>query len=199
MSASLKLPEPLPTGMTVREFPDWAPGDGQCYELVDGTPRAMAPAKRRHGAIQSEVAALLRNHLLEIGSPCFVVTEGAVVPQVLAENNLRIPDVLVTCTPETENEATIEDPVLVVEILSVNNRVQTWSNVWAYASIPSVREILVLHTVTMRADLLRRGPDGVWPASPAELKDGELALESVGFRAPLAACYRTTALANPAR
>ncbi len=196
MSASLKLPEPLPTGMTVREFLDWVPGDGQRYELVDGTPRAMAPAKRRHGAIQGEVARLLGNHLLEIGSPCFVVTEGAVVPQVLAENNLRIPDVLVTCTPETENEATVEDPVLVVEILSVNNRVQTWSNVWAYASIPSVREILILHTVTMRAELLRRGPDGAWPASPADIRDGDLALDSVGFRAPLIACYRTTALAR---
>ena len=196
MSATLKLPESLPGGMTVREFLDWDPQDGRRYELVDGVPRAMAPAKRRHGAIQGEAAALLRNHLLERDSPCSVVAAGGVVPPLLAERNLRIPDLLVTCSPETENEATIDDPVLVVEILSVNNRAETWSNVWAYATIPSVREILVLHTLEMRADLLRRGPDGNWPASPMTVAEGELALESIGFRVPLRAFYRTTALAR---
>jgi Uma2 family endonuclease len=194
MSATLKLPEPPPSKMTVKEFLDWSPEDGQRWELVDGTPRAMAPAKRRHGAIQGEVAALLRNHLVERESPCFVVTAGGVVPQVLSANNLRIPDLVVTCTPETENEATVADPVLVVEILSMSNQAETWSNVWTYATMPSVREILVLHTIEIRAQLLRRGADGNWPASPEVVTEGDLALESLGFRAPLRAFYRTTAL-----
>jgi hypothetical protein len=57
-----------------------------------------------------------------------------------------------------------------------------------------VREILVLHTVDMRAELLRRGPDGNWPASPVAVTEGELVLESIGFATPLHAFYRTTAL-----
>ena len=66
MSASLKIP----ANMSVAEFLEWCPDDGQRWELVDGTPRGMAPAKVGHGALQGEVAARLRNHLLERGRPC---------------------------------------------------------------------------------------------------------------------------------
>jgi Uma2 family endonuclease len=39
------LPKLVPSRMTVEEFLDW-PGDGSAtkFELVDGEPRAMAPA-----------------------------------------------------------------------------------------------------------------------------------------------------------
>jgi hypothetical protein len=57
-----------------------------------------------------------------------------------------------------------------------------------------VREILVLHGQTTRAELLRRGGDGTWPQEPAQVTEGELALESIGFRASLPALHRTTAV-----
>jgi hypothetical protein len=37
---------------------------------------------------------------------------------------------------------------------------------WSYVTIPSVLEILVLHTADIRADLLRREQDGSWPDTP---------------------------------
>ena len=85
-------------------------------------------------------------------------------------------------------------PVLIAEILSPSNQAQTWSNVWAYTSIPSVQEILVLHSVSIGAEVLRRGPDGTWPADTSKVKAGDLVLDSIGFRAPLADIYRTTRL-----
>jgi hypothetical protein len=48
----------------------------------------------------------------------------------------------------------------VVGILSPSNKAETWANVWSYVTIPSVWEILVLHTAHIRADLLRREDDG---------------------------------------
>jgi Uma2 family endonuclease len=36
----------LPAAMTVAEFLDWNPQDGDRWELIDGTPQAMAPAWR---------------------------------------------------------------------------------------------------------------------------------------------------------
>ncbi len=57
-----------------------------------------------------------------------------------------------------------------------------------------MREILVLHGQTTRAELLRRGGDGTWPQEPAQVTEGELALESIGFRASLPALHRTTAV-----
>jgi hypothetical protein len=57
-----------------------------------------------------------------------------------------------------------------------------------------VREILVLHGQMMRAELLRRGGDGTWPQEPAQVTEGELALESIGFRASFPALYRMAAV-----
>ncbi len=41
-----------------------------------------------------------------------------------------------------------------------------------------------------------RNPDGTWPERPLAIEQGELALDSIGFRAPLTALYRTTRLAR---
>ena len=71
---------------------------------------------------------------------------------------------------------------------------QTWTNVWAYTSIPSVREIVVLRSDRVAASLLRRLPDGMWPERPDEIGDGTLALESIGFSVRLMELYVTTQL-----
>jgi Uma2 family endonuclease len=100
----------------------------------------------------------------------------------------------VTCTDYQDEEAALTDPVLIVEILSPSNQAETWSNVWTYTTIPSVQEILVLFSIKIGADLLRRRKDGSWPEEPERITDGDLILESIGFRTPLAEVYRTTRL-----
>ena len=87
---------------------------------------------------------------------------------------------------------------LVIEILSPSNRAETWTNVWSYTTIPSVREILVLHSTSIGADLLRRGPDGTWPERPQAIGQDDLTLDSIGYTGPLAAFYRTTWLSETA-
>jgi Uma2 family endonuclease len=186
MSASRKLPP-----LTVTDFLAWCPEDGQRWQLIDGEPVAMAPARFRHAAIQAEVARLIGNHLAEQRSPCVVLAAPGVVPQVRAAWNFRIPDLGVTCSPPAANDLAMPSPVLLIEVLSPSNARDTWANVWAYTTIPSVREILILHTAEHRAELLRRGADGAWPAGPDQVTDGDLTLDSIGFTAPLAALYRT--------
>ena len=183
--------------MSVEEFLDWDSGDGLLWQLVDGEPQAMAPAKRTHGALQTELGALIRNHLVTRNSMCSVVTTPGVIPKLRSRHNMRIPDLAVTCSDYQVEEAALTDPVLVIEILSPSNQAETWANVWAYASIPSVQEILVLRSIMTGADLLRRQPDGTWPQEPETILDGDLILESIGFRAPLADIYRTTRLRRP--
>ena len=183
-----------PPWLSVPEFLAWEPGDGRTWQLVDGAPVAMAPANRTHGTLQAELGGQIWTHLRQQGSPCVLVTTPGVIPHVQSRHNVRIPDLAVTCTPYGSEEPALTDPVLLIEVLSPTNRAETWANVWAYTTIPSVREILVLHTDTVRAELLRRLPDGSWPQQPADLIDGELALDSIGFRAPLHGLYRGTRL-----
>ncbi len=160
----------------------------------------MAPPNRTHGAIQAELGSVVGNHLVQRGSLCTVVMNVGVIPRILAAHNMRVPDLAVTCSPYEAEELALVDPVLIVEILSPSNQAETWANVWTYTSIPSVREILVLRTVAIAADLLRRAADGTWPSEPqAVVAGGDLVLDSIGLRVPLAALYRTTRLARPAQ
>jgi Uma2 family endonuclease len=193
MSAASKLP-PV---MTAGEFLAWVPpGGGDRWELVDGTPHAMAPATPRHGAIQAEAARLIGNHLLAERPACRVVTEPGVRPRVRADHNVRVPDLAITCTPWDVDGQALSEPLVLVEVLSPSNEADTRANVWAYTSIPSVREILVLYAEAVRGELLRRQDDGHWPADPVPLAAGDdVVLESVRFTAPLAAFYRTSGLA----
>jgi Uma2 family endonuclease len=182
--------------VTLAEFFAWVPEDRsvRSWQLIDGQPAAMAPATEAHGALQMEIGALLRNHLLAKGGPCRVISEGGIVPRVRSDRNYRVPDLGVTCAPPSTN-LMVAEPVLLIEILSPGNEAETWSNVWAYATIPSVMEILVVSSTKIEADLLRRCDDGSWPETPDRISpEGDLQLASIDFSAPLASFSRTTVL-----
>jgi Uma2 family endonuclease len=184
----------IPVRMTVSEFLKWDSDDGHRYELVDGEPRAMAPASTIHGFLQNELGRLIGNHLLDKASGCEVVANPGIVPRLLSDHNVRIPDLAVTCSPLVVGQATLADPVLLIEILSPSNQAKTWTNVWAYTSILSVQEILVLRADRIAAELLRRSPQGEWPDRPIAITAGDLMLESIGFRVALTDLYARTGL-----
>ena len=194
MVALLRHP---PARMTLAEFFAWDPEDAsvRSWQLIDGEPVAMAPATEAHGALQIEIGSLLRNHLLARGSVCRVISEAGIVPRVRSDRNYRIPDLGVTCAPPS-TALMVAEPILLVEILSPNNEVETWANIWAYTTMPSVMEILVVSSTRVEAELLRRRVDGSWPEIPEGVRaDGNLRLESVDFIVALRDFYRTTALA----
>ena len=186
----------VPAAMDIAEFLAWdAPGNER-WQLVDGQPQAMAPASRTHGVIQAELVKLIGTHLDEQASPCTVVDAAGVIPRVQSDSNIRIPDLAVTCSQTQVEEYAIDEPVLLVDILSPSNRSETWINVWAYTTIPSVNEILVVDSTRIRAELLRRDSRDNWPERPLEImSDGMVELQSIDFRVPLAALYRRTRLA----
>ena len=194
MNVALRLPH----RMTVAEFQEWMPPDGledRRWELVDGEPVCMAPPSRAHGAIQGEAGRLIGNHLAAHLPGCSVVITPGVIPQVQSETNERIPDVAVTCSQPMAGERAIADPVLLIEILSPSNEAKTRANVWAYSTIPSVQEVLLLSSTEIRAELLRRDADGGWPATPERIgRDGILGLASIGYEGKLVDFYRTTSL-----
>jgi len=112
---------------------------------------------------------------------------------------MRVPDLAVTCSPALPGDNALRDPVLLIEILSPSNRAETWTNVWSYTTIPSVREILVLRSTSVGADLLRRGPDSTWPERPQAIEQDDLVLDSIGYTGPIAAFYRSTWLNEATR
>ncbi len=185
-----------PSRMTLAEFFAWDPQDPSVrhWQLIDGEPVAMAPASENHAALQTEVSGLIREHLIARGLPCRVLSEAGVVPRVRHDRNYRIPDLAVTCAPPS-NSLMVNEPILLIEILSPSNEIQTWANIWTYTTMPSVTEILVVYSTRIEAELLRRNADGSWPEQPERIGPETTArLESIGFPVDLQAFYRTTGL-----
>ena len=189
------MTRPVPSHMTCDEFVGWDAPTPFRWQLIDGKPTEMPPADELHGAIQCELARLIANHLVERNSPCRGLIAPGIVPPVRADMNYRIPDFGVTCAP-LGGAVMMPEPLLLAEILSPSNEPETRANVWAYATISSVQEILLLRGSRIEAELLRRDAAGNWPAKPVILgPDASLVLDRIGYIGPLAAIYRTTGLA----
>jgi Uma2 family endonuclease len=186
--------------MTVAEFERWEPEfdlQDRRWELVDGEPVCMAPPSIDHAMIQSETARLIGNHLAAERPRCRIAVTPGVIPRAQSATNERVPDLGVTCA-SIATSRTLPDPLLLIEILSPSNEAKTRANVWAYVSIPTVREILLLSSTAIRAELLRRAEDGAWPEMPEVVADARpLRLQSIGFTVTLRDLYATSSLDQP--
>jgi Uma2 family endonuclease len=184
---------PLPH-MSAEEFLAW-PGDrtGRRFQLVDGEVRPMSPASRAHGLIQAKLAALLDNAIEAAALPLQVLTEGAVIPGMNASDNVRVPDLVVAPDDDLRGDQTVTDPVLMIEVLSPGNTDDTRDNVRAYATLPSVREIAVVHSAPIFAEIHRRDDAGVWKADPEFVGSGEhFRLISAGLDCKVDTIYART-------
>jgi len=187
----------LPPTMTAAQFLDW-PGDGsgRAFQLVDGELRAMSPGSATHGTIQANLCLLIGSALRASATGCRIVTEPGVITRIRPDTNVRVPALGVTRTADAPGQQALPDPIALIEVLSPGNAADTWDNVWAYTTIPSVREIAVVHSTRVLAEVLRRGAGGDWPAEPAEIGGGDmLHLESISAAFPLREAYAQTHLA----
>jgi Uma2 family endonuclease len=179
MSAATQLPDT----MTLEAFLIWDAPDDARWQLLDGVLVAMAPASPVHARILSELARLIGNHLAQQGGHHRAYIAPGIRLGRNADRNFRIPDLGVTGTRVARGEMVLPDPVLLVDILSPGNAAQTR----AYTTIASVREILVVRTDVIGAQLLRCNPDGSSPPVPSEVDPDALSLHSIGFDHPLTA------------
>jgi Uma2 family endonuclease len=161
---------PLPF-MTADDFLAW-PGDGtgRTFQLVDGEVRSLSPASRVHGLTQARIAYLLTLAIEAAGLPLQVSSEIAIQPRLNMSMNVRVPDVVVAPLTDERSEISAPDPVLIVEILSPGNKDDTRDNIRAYATLPTVREMAVLSSTRVRAEVHRRLPDGSWAPDPEIVK-----------------------------
>ena len=183
--------------MTVEQFLDWdSTGHVGKLELVEGQVRAMSPASGTHALVQGNIAGLLWAAFRARKSPCRVGTEAPISPRIHANDNVRAPDLAVTCAPVSADKL-FPAPVLIVEVLSPSNQRETWESIRALASVPSLKEILVVDSEKRWAEIFRREADGGWPQhGQSRLEgDGTIDLESIGVSFTLDDVYEGTHLA----
>jgi len=154
----------------------------------------VAPASIVYGLLQGVLTQPIGAHLPRRENRCRRITIPGVIPNVLAADSVRLPDLGVTSAPIQFGQQTIVDQVLLIESLSPGKPAETLSNIWACTTIPLVHEILVPQSNAAAVHVLRRGDTGYWPETPEKLLSGELNQTLTGFYVALAHVYTGTDL-----
>jgi Uma2 family endonuclease len=163
--------------------------------LLWGEIRLMNPPMPRHSAIQKNIAVLLSLHLNNRKMPCFVGLEAGIVPALGSDVNYLQPDAIVTCEKIDDDRRTFREPVIVFEILSLSNQRETRSKLPLYTSMPSVAEIVFLHSARPRAEIWRKSDAGEWAPETELVGKGQIfRLPSLSFETPIDEFYQDTGL-----
>lgn len=181
------MAEPAVRYMTLAEFLRWEDGTDTRYELIGAFPVAMAPPARVHGVLCARLAALI-DAGLRSRRPCTTQVEAGIVPAG-RDDTFYVADLAVTCSPFQPGEQIAKDPTLVIEILSPSTeRHDRQTKVPAYREIDSIREILIVDSQTVYAEMLRREGDR-WITELVRRRDAVLRLSSVDLQIPMADLY----------
>jgi Uma2 family endonuclease len=172
--------------MTLAEFLVWDDGTDTRYELINGAPRAMAPARPRHGLIERNAGRVIETHT-GTGGPCRVYDQTGVVLSVLGDDRYYVPDLVMSCE-KLGDDLYLREPRLVVEVLSPSTgRDDKAMKVPHYCALPTVEEVWLIDS--QRALVLvwqKRGGQwiGTLPLQPGQsftsaLLGGDVAIDDL--------------------
>ena len=126
------------------------------HEYIDGELYAMTGASRRHGLLTLNIAAHLRPLLR--GTPCQLFANDMKVRlQIAGQDIFYYPDLLLSCDPEDRETYYCTSPCLLVEVLSESTaRIDRREKLFAYQSIPSLQEYLLVDQSARSVEVHRR-------------------------------------------
>jgi len=149
------------------------------HEYVDGQIYAMAGTTKRHNAISLNIAALLRAEVR--GTPCRAYIADVKV-RIEFGNAFYYPDVVVGCDPGDDHELYLARPCLIVEVLSPSTEnIDRREKLFAYRSLPSLREYVLVGTEENKVEVFRRDESGEWSLTTLEMGD-TLQLECIAAK-----------------
>ena len=182
--------------MTLAEFLRWEDGTDTRYELLAGTPVAMAPPAIAHGILALRLGARI-DAALRSRSPCFGQSEAGIA-RPDRDDTCYIADLAVSCTPAERGQQLLRDPLLIVEILSPGTALHDrQTKVADYRRIPSVEEILLVDSTSIFAEVLRREGDR-WITEIIRGLQARLSLSSIGLSAAMSDLYQGIELPDSA-
>jgi Uma2 family endonuclease len=180
--------------MTLDEFLRWDDSTETHFELIGGFPVAMAPPAEVHRALAIRLGSRIEAALSQ-RRPCNAQLEAGVIRPDRADTYFEA-DIAATCTPIEFGRQAIEDPFLIVEILSPSTeRHDRRIKLPVYRQIETVQEILFIASDGVYAELHRRS-DAQWITEILRGADARLALTSVGIEIPLGDLYEGIALGD---
>lgn len=157
------------------------------HEYVAGQVYAMVGVSRRHNIICGNIYVALRGQLRD--RPCGVFSTDVKL-RVESADAFYYPDIMVGCDPTDRESYYLERPQVIVEVLSKSTAAVDRREKWyAYQTLASLREYVLVHQETAKVELfLRENDKAAWWQREYETRD-LLELPSLGFAMPMPALY----------
>jgi Uma2 family endonuclease len=189
------MSEPAYRAMTLEEFLLWDDGTDTHYELIGGFPVAMAPPAEVHRALAVRLASRIEA-ALSARRPCNAQIEAGVTRPDRADTYF-VADIAASRVPLAPGRQAIEEPFLIVEILSPSTeRHDRRIKLPVYRQLQTVQEILLIDSDGIYAEMHRRA--GMqWITELLRGDQAILTLASVDIHIPLAELYEGTGLTEP--
>jgi Uma2 family endonuclease len=161
---------------TYAEYLAYEADSGLKHEYENGEIFALAGGSRRHSALALRVGAALD----AARKPGCVAFQSDQKVRVLATGRATYPDATVVCgaiegDPADPSGATITNPTILVEVLSVSTEQNDRGNKWQhYQLIPSLQEYVLVSQSPARVERYRRIARDKWEYS--DVTNGTLQL-----------------------
>ena len=176
-------------------FLDWEQRQAERYELVAGEVRLMVGASMGHNTVADNIHVALANGLR--GSSCRAWRADTRVKS--PNDQFTYPDVVVTWTPRRPEELFVDDPVLVVEVLSPSTAdYDQGEKRWVHQTIPSLRQLVLVSPREAKVEVVSREADDSWRSVFVTGLDAVLPLDSLDLGLPMAEVYAEIAFAEKA-
>ncbi len=186
------MAEPAIRPMTLDEFLHWDDGTDTRYELIGGFPVAMAPPAEAHSILAVRLVTSI-DAALSRRRPCRAHLEAGVTRPDRADTYF-VADIAATCAPIEAHRQAIEEPFLIVEILSPSTeRRDRRLKLPAYRQIDGVQEIVLVASDGVYAEVHRRSGEQ-WITEIMRGPEAVLALRSVPIEIRFADLYDGIAL-----
>lgn len=178
--------------LTLEDFLAFDDGTDTRYELHDGRIVAMDPASQIHNELVPRPASKLGAKLM---SPCRVLTEAGIAVRDRAESYYQA-DLVVTCEERRRGQLWVEEPLVVVEVLSPSTALTDFERKLPdYRRIASLGQILLVDSERPRIHHLSRKGESwvIGDVGPGE----RLRIDAIGTEIDVDALYRDIPLDDP--
>jgi len=175
-------------GLDHQAYFDLEQAEDQRFEYLAGEVFAMGGGTEAHALIAMNTGAALVGALRE--QPCRVVGSDLKL-HIAAADKFCYPDVMVLCGEGDRGGIYVENPVLIVEVLSDSTEsYDRGLKFEQYRLIPELRHYLLLDQKRAHAELYTRTDPAAWRFEEATGEGGVIALDTWGAELPLAELYR---------
>lgn len=166
--------------------------EDQKWELINGrVVRGMVGARLDHARIIQNLNFALRTHIRSNGMGCETFTESAWLKQQF-QKLAAFPDVMVRCGPIEAEAAHVDDPLVLIEVVSpTSGSRDRGEKASAYMRLATARHVVFTDRDRVRVEAYDRRDDGAWFArDPIESLDAVFELSALQFAMPVAEIYR---------